>query len=133
MTPPPAGTPWWGWLLAVGLVVGVPALSAVAVALVQRPVRRAMATQAAALEEQQRTLSRAAEVAETIRHQVQNDHSNNLRDDVDDLTGAIETVGAQMVKIAREQRRTKVKLDKMHGAIVDTRDRLDDHLSSTAS
>jgi hypothetical protein len=131
MTPPPPGTPAWMWLVGVGLIVGVPALAGIVVALVQRPVRRAMATQAAVLEEQQRTLSRAAEVTETIRHQVENDHTRNLRDDVDLLTTAVETVGVQLGKVSREQRRTKVKLDKMHGAIVDTRELLDDHLSTT--
>lgn len=126
MTPPPAGTPAWMWFLGVVLVVVVPALAGVVVALVQRPVRRALA-------EQQRTLSRAAEVAETIRHQVENDHTRNLRDDVDLLAGAVETVGVQLGKVSREQRRTKVKLDKMHGAIVDTRELLDDHLGSSAT
>lgn len=124
MTPPPEGTPWWAWLLAVALVVGIPAVTGLTVAWVQRPVRRALA-------EQKETLSRAATVSETIRHQVENDHTRNLRDDVDLLTTAVETVGTQMVKVAREQRRAKLKLDKMHGVIVDTRDRLDEHLTTT--
>ncbi|MFD6163699.1 hypothetical protein ACFWFR_00805 [Oerskovia sp. NPDC060287] len=123
MTPPPAGTPWWAWLLAVVLVVGVPALTALAVAWVQRPVRKALARQ-------EESLSRAATVAETIRHQVENDHTRNLRDDVDQLTTAVETVGAAVGKMSRGQRDTKTKLDKMHGVLIDTRDRLDEHLAT---
>ncbi len=135
MTPVPAGAPAWVWLVGLALFVGVPGLTSVAVALVQRPLRReqraqgaAIAQQGEAIAEQKETLSAAATVAEQIRYQVENDHDRNLREDVDVLTGAVELVGTQLGKVLREHRRTKVKLDRMHGDLAETRDKLDDHL-----
>lgn len=73
MTEPPAGTPWWGWLVAVVLVVTVPALLTY---LVQRPVRRGIAEQATTLADQASTI-------EVVRENVQNSHAVGMRDDLD--------------------------------------------------
>lgn len=61
MTPPPDGTPWWGWLIAVVLVALVSALSAY---FVNRGTKRDVAS---------------------IKDQVQNTHTTNLRVDVDEV------------------------------------------------
>ena len=66
MTPPPAGTPWWAWLVGLALVVVVPA---VITALVQRPVRRTLAEQTSTIE--------------VVRENVQNSHPMGMRDDLD--------------------------------------------------
>lgn len=61
MTPPPEGTPWWAWLLAVILLAVISAASS---RLATRPLHR--------------------EVTQ-VRTQVQNSHETNLRDDIDEM------------------------------------------------
>lgn len=65
MTPPPEGTPWWVWLLAVLVVTAITAGSTVLAA--RRAIRPTSADVAA------------------IREQVQNAHTTNLREDLDTI------------------------------------------------
>lgn len=61
----PEGTPWWAWLIAIALMVGVPA---VVTWLTQRRTR--------------------ADVT-AIKEQVANTHTTNLREDLDQLSTAL--------------------------------------------
>ncbi|PFG16269.1 uncharacterized protein DUF2746 [Propionicimonas paludicola] len=61
----PAGTPWWAWLIATVIVVGVPAL---VTWLTQRRTRQDVTA---------------------IKEQVANTHTTNLREDLDRLSTAL--------------------------------------------
>lgn len=59
MTPPPANTPWWAWLLGLAIVFAVPATMTY---LAQKRTRRDLSE---------------------IKDQVKNTHETNLREDLD--------------------------------------------------
>ena len=75
MTPPPEGTPWWAWLIGVCVAVGVPAIITL-LAVQHRKVG-------------------------AIKEQVQNSHTSNLREDMDE-TRRIATDAATDAKLAAE-------------------------------
>lgn len=82
---PPAGTPWWAWLVAVLAVAVITGAASVLAAVVA--ARRAI---------KPTTVS-----VEAIREQVQNTHSTNLREDLDGMRQALEEVKAEAAAGAR--------------------------------
>lgn len=99
---PPAGTPWWAWLLVVVLVLFV------------LPMSQLWANQRKQGREQKATAIRLARVD----HQVTNEHQTNLRDDVDVATGAA-TRGAEAAERAATAAEAAleriVRLEAAHG------------------
>lgn len=92
MTQPPEGTPWWAWVIAVALVVGIPALSGVVVAIVQRPVKRDARE---AKEQATAAATSSAHAATSSAHaatELTPNHGSSAKDDIGLIGSALEAV-----------------------------------------
>lgn len=73
-----------------------------------------------------------ADLLETIRHQVQNSHSSNLRDDLDEKFSALQETAIAArdfaSEAAREAKRANNRLDRQGAEIGGLKKRLDDHI-----
>lgn len=85
---PPEGAPYWVWLLGLAIIVGVPAITGVVVALVQRPVKKAV---------------------KAVEEQNVNEHANtpypNMRDELTATRKAAEKAVAVAGRVEAGQRR----------------------------
>ncbi|KRD36798.1 hypothetical protein ASE27_10100 [Oerskovia sp. Root918] len=92
MTPPPAGTPWWAWLLAVVLLALIASGTTV---LAQRPM--------------QRKLDAVAVDAREAREQTANEHADaeypNLRDELTAVHETLRDVAAGQGRLEEGQKR----------------------------
>ncbi|WP_194521982.1 DUF2746 domain-containing protein [Cellulosimicrobium sp. JZ28] len=131
MTPPPPGTPWWAWLIAL---VAVALITTGGTVLANRPMRK--------------KLEAVAADAREARDQTANTHDTNLRDDLDafrnEVRRGFEDVSSEQGEVRRsvgiarrEIRGVRKDVGSLQEDVVEVRDetrtvreRLDEHLSS---
>ena len=104
MTAAPPGTPWQAWAIIAALVVIGPIVTTLLVARMQRPVQR--------------------QIAE-VRNQVQNSHSANLRDDLDEKFALVlsgqnrleegqRRHDAELSEVRKDNRLTRERVEAVH-------------------
>lgn len=108
MTPPPEGTPWWAWLLAVGIVALLGMLGLVLAAWI-----------------------RSGRRLKRVDHQVSNEHDTNLRDDVDLILGALERVEGGQKRHDSEIRGLRHDIRQDRDDVHQVSERLDGHMAET--
>lgn len=127
MTEPPAGTPWWAWLLGLLIIVGVPAL---VTWLTQRPMRhtlRQVAADTAATKDQTVNAHSEAEFP-NLRDEITEMRTTitaslaSLREDVGGLHSESRDLRNDVLGIRTDARRDRRKLSEQEKA-------LDDHLA----
>lgn len=80
----PEGTPWWAWVIVAFMIYAIPSLVS---------LRRGAGKQSREQRAQSIAMGR-------VHHQVANEHSTNLRDDIDAATAAAERAAAAAERAA---------------------------------